>query len=177
MHCLYFICERKFYACTYVKITRHWKSTLSSFSVMIDWNTWKYSGYFSLHCLFISPSRFCVNQCSVPGYCAPQAFRQEVLPLPLEFPANTNIARLIPFFPPYMASLQYYCQFQYTFEVQPSPFGIRLLANEAMIYTKQKLEKAGIHKLRVTADLFYMDGTLACRTVFTVYIDVAKFSF
>lgn len=76
-----------------------------------------------------------------------------------------------------MASLQYYCQFQYTFEVQPSPFGIRLLANEAMIYTKQKLEKAGIHKLRVTADLFCMDGTLACRTVFTVYIDVAKFSF
>ena len=135
-----------------------------------------FSGIF-VFITFFSSSRFCVNQCSVPGYCAPQAFRQEVLPLPLEFPANTNIARLIPFFPPYMASLQYYCQFQYTFEVQPSPFGIRLLANEAMIYTKQKLEKAGIHKLRVTADLFYMDGTLACRTVFTVYIDVAKFSF
>ena len=28
MHCLYFICERKFYALAYVKITRHWKSTL-----------------------------------------------------------------------------------------------------------------------------------------------------
>ena len=28
MHCLYFICERKFYATTHVKITRHWKSTL-----------------------------------------------------------------------------------------------------------------------------------------------------
>ena len=30
MHCLYFICERKFYARTHVKIMRHWKSTLSS---------------------------------------------------------------------------------------------------------------------------------------------------
>ena len=29
MHCLYFICERKFCAGTHVKITRHWKSTLS----------------------------------------------------------------------------------------------------------------------------------------------------
>jgi len=28
MHCHYFICERKFYARTHVKITRHWKSTL-----------------------------------------------------------------------------------------------------------------------------------------------------
>ena len=28
MHCLFFICERKFYAHTHVKITRHWKSTL-----------------------------------------------------------------------------------------------------------------------------------------------------
>ena len=28
MHCLYFICERKFYARTHVKITRHWKSTV-----------------------------------------------------------------------------------------------------------------------------------------------------
>ena len=28
MHCLYFICEREFYARTHVKITRHWKSTL-----------------------------------------------------------------------------------------------------------------------------------------------------
>ena len=27
MHCLYFICERKFYAPTHVKITQHWKST------------------------------------------------------------------------------------------------------------------------------------------------------
>ena len=26
MHCLYFICERKFYARTHVKITRYWKS-------------------------------------------------------------------------------------------------------------------------------------------------------
>ena len=106
-----------------------------------------------------------------------QATRQEVFTLPLGFPANTDIARLIPFFPPYMASLQYYCQFQYAFSVQPSPFGIRMLANEATIYTKEKLEKAGIHQLQVTADLFYMDGTLACRTVFTVYIDVARFSF
>ena len=30
MHCLHFICERKFYALTHVKITRHWKSTLWS---------------------------------------------------------------------------------------------------------------------------------------------------
>ena len=29
MHCLYFICERKFYARTHVKIARHWNSTLS----------------------------------------------------------------------------------------------------------------------------------------------------
>ena len=29
LHCLYFICERKFYARSHVKITRHWKSTLS----------------------------------------------------------------------------------------------------------------------------------------------------
>ena len=28
MECLYFICERKFYARTRVKITRHWKPTL-----------------------------------------------------------------------------------------------------------------------------------------------------
>ena len=28
MHCLYFICERKFYGRTHIKITRHWKSTL-----------------------------------------------------------------------------------------------------------------------------------------------------
>lgn len=76
-----------------------------------------------------------------------------------------------------MTSLQYYCQFKYVFSVQPSPFGIRMLTNEAMIYTKEKLEKAGIHQLQVTAELFYMDGTLACRTVFTVYIDVSRFSF
>ena len=76
-----------------------------------------------------------------------------------------------------MASLQYYYQFQHTFTVHPSPFGIRLFANEAVIYTKQSLEKAGMHKLHVTADLFYIDGTLACRTVFTVYIDVARLSF
>lgn len=122
-------------------------------------------------------SRFCVNQCQGLGYCAPQAVRQEVLPLPLDFPANTDIARLIPFFPPYMTSLQYYYQFDYTFTVQPSPFGIRLFANEAVIYTKQKLEKAGMHKLQVTADMLYVGGTLACRTVFTVYIDVSRFSF
>ena len=30
VHCLYFICERKFYAPMHVKITRQWKSTLSS---------------------------------------------------------------------------------------------------------------------------------------------------
>ena len=29
LHCLYFICEQKFYARSHVKITRHWKSTLS----------------------------------------------------------------------------------------------------------------------------------------------------
>ena len=29
MHCLYFICERNFYARTHVKITRHWISTLN----------------------------------------------------------------------------------------------------------------------------------------------------
>ena len=29
MYCLYFICKRKFYACTHVKITQHWKSTLT----------------------------------------------------------------------------------------------------------------------------------------------------
>ena len=28
MHCLYFLCERKFHSRTHVKITRHWKSTL-----------------------------------------------------------------------------------------------------------------------------------------------------
>lgn len=127
--------------------------------------------------LFFLHTRFCVNQCSAPGYCAAQATRQEVFTLPLGFPANTDIARLIPFFPPYMTSLQYYCQFQYVFSVQPSPFGVRMLADEAMIYSKEKLEKAGIHQLQVTADLYYMDGTLACRTVFTVYIDVARYSF
>lgn len=44
-------------------------------------------------------------------------------------------------------SLQYYYQFDYTFTAQPSPVGIRLFVNEAVIYTKQKLEKAEIHKL------------------------------
>ena len=29
MHCLYFICKLKFCARTHVKITRHWKSTLT----------------------------------------------------------------------------------------------------------------------------------------------------
>ena len=29
MHCLYYICERKFYARAHVKITRQWKSTLT----------------------------------------------------------------------------------------------------------------------------------------------------
>ena len=29
IHCLYFICERKFYARRHVKITRQWKSTLN----------------------------------------------------------------------------------------------------------------------------------------------------
>ena len=29
IHCLYSICERKSYARTHVKITRHWKSTLT----------------------------------------------------------------------------------------------------------------------------------------------------
>ena len=29
MHCVYFISDRKFYALTHVKITRHWKSTLT----------------------------------------------------------------------------------------------------------------------------------------------------
>ena len=43
--------------------------------------------------------RFCLNQYSGQGYCAPQAIRQEMLPLPLHVPVNTNIARLIPFFP------------------------------------------------------------------------------
>lgn len=76
-----------------------------------------------------------------------------------------------------MASLRYYCQFQYTFSTQPSPFGIRMLGNQAVIFTKEKLGKAGIHQLQVTADLHYMDGTLACRTVFTVYIDISRFSF
>lgn len=42
---------------------------------------------------------FCLNQCSGQGYCAPQVIRQEVLPLPLHVPVNTNIALLIPFFP------------------------------------------------------------------------------
>lgn len=123
-------------------------------------------------------SGFCVNQCSTPGYyCTAQATRQEVFTLPLGFPADTDIARLIPFFPPFMASLRYYCQFQYTFSTQPSPFGIRMLGNQAVIFTKEKLGKAGIHQLQVTADLHYMDGTLACRTVFTVYIDISRFSF
>ena len=76
-----------------------------------------------------------------------------------------------------MTSFQYYYQFQYTFTVQPSPFDIKLLGNEAVIYSKQKVEKAGMHQLRVTADLFYMDKTLACRTIFKVYIDVSRFNF
>ena len=29
MHCLYSICKLKFYARTHIKITRHWKSTLT----------------------------------------------------------------------------------------------------------------------------------------------------
>ena len=29
MYCLYFICKLKFYARTHIKITRHWKSTLT----------------------------------------------------------------------------------------------------------------------------------------------------
>ena len=37
MHCLYFICERKFYARTHVKITRHWKSTLIQVLILCNW--------------------------------------------------------------------------------------------------------------------------------------------
>ena len=29
MHCLYFTCKIRFYAYTQIKITRHWKSTLT----------------------------------------------------------------------------------------------------------------------------------------------------
>ena len=36
MHCLYSTCESKFYARTHVKITRHWKSTLS---LVEDWKS------------------------------------------------------------------------------------------------------------------------------------------
>ena len=36
MDCLYFICERKFYARTHLKITQHWKSTLS---LVEDWKS------------------------------------------------------------------------------------------------------------------------------------------
>ena len=34
MHCLYFICERKFYARTHGKITRQWKSSLTLITIV-----------------------------------------------------------------------------------------------------------------------------------------------
>ena len=34
IHCLYFICERKFYARTHGKITRQWKSTLTLITIV-----------------------------------------------------------------------------------------------------------------------------------------------
>ena len=37
MHCLYFLSERKFYARTLVKITRHWKSTLRKTNGVVYW--------------------------------------------------------------------------------------------------------------------------------------------
>ena len=37
MHCLYFICDRKFYARTHIKITRHWKSTLKETNCVVHW--------------------------------------------------------------------------------------------------------------------------------------------
>ena len=130
-------------------------------------------------CLFLfdATCRFCVNQCSNPGYCAAQALRQDIITLPQGVPANNIVARLVPFFPPYMASMRYYCEFQYSFSVNPSPFAIRMLGSELVVYTKETLSRAAMHQMQVTANLFYMDGRLACRTVFTVYIDVAKFSF
>ena len=40
MYCLYFICALKYYVITHVKITRHWKSTLTKqicASTYLDW--------------------------------------------------------------------------------------------------------------------------------------------
>ena len=55
MYCLYFICERKFYARTHVKITRHWKSSLTRSTY--DGSTGFFRGYIylpslSINCLF-----------------------------------------------------------------------------------------------------------------------------
>ena len=46
MHCLYFICERKIlrtHARTHVKITRHWKSTLSQLKLLTQYSSFKFT--------------------------------------------------------------------------------------------------------------------------------------
>ena len=76
-----------------------------------------------------------------------------------------------------MLAQPYRCRFQYHFSVSPSPFGVKQAGNEAIVYAAKELATPGVHQLQVTANLVYLDGRLACRTVFTVYIDIAKFNF
>ena len=122
--------------------------------------------------------RFCVNSCPNPSFCTPEAIRYNAITLPQGFPSSVDVAQLIPYLPPsVLGNPGLYCQFSYSFAINSSPFGIKQFGNHGILYTTKKLDASGMYKLQVTADLKYADGTLACRTEFTVYIDVAKYRF
>ena len=63
MHCLYFICKRKFYLRTHVKITRPWKSTLRELISNNDKNNKTAIGLEWQNNNFISALHFCKFLC------------------------------------------------------------------------------------------------------------------
>ena len=121
--------------------------------------------------------RYCVNSCNVPGYCTPQALRYYTVTLPLGVPAGQDLLRLIPYYPPYLLSRSVSCEFKYIFNDNSSPFGVRKLGNQAIVFANHPLVKPGMHQLDVKADIKYADGSSTCKTEFKIYIDVARYLF
>ncbi|XP_048587507.1 hemicentin-1 isoform X2 [Nematostella vectensis] len=120
---------------------------------------------------------FCVTPCSLQGYCTPQALRYYTTTLPYGVPANQDLLRLIPYIPPHLLAQPIICDFRYSFSASTSPFGIRRNGIEAIVFSARPLDMIGMHELRVTANIHYRNGMLACRTEFKVYIDVSRYLF
>ncbi|KAK3730033.1 hypothetical protein QZH41_009543, partial [Actinostola sp. cb2023] len=119
---------------------------------------------------------YCLQPCS-SGFCIPQALRYYTVKLSLGVPANQDLLHLIPYYPSYLQAGLLICDFKYYFPDNSTPFGIRQIGNQAVIFTIKPLVHPGMHQLEVKADIKYADGSLACVTDFTVYIDVAKYLF